>query len=141
MSDKHIIANLRKNIFKDTHCLFKQGIKDEDITLEEEVERAQHYWKELEIRLEDIKDTEAQTEAQEEKNPFSSKAFNEFVRNFARHQSDFSLLGIGNNCTKEELITAYKQKCFKAHPDTGGNNKLFIELTEAKDRIMRRKFI
>jgi DnaJ-class molecular chaperone len=52
----------------------------------------------------------------------------------------YELLGISNSATKEEVLSAYRQKSKKYHPDVGGNkgdNNIFSTLTDAKNKILK----
>lgn len=51
---------------------------------------------------------------------------------------DHELLGVVPSASLEELKTAYRKACMRAHPDRhGGDNTLFREVTEAYERLTK----
>jgi len=48
----------------------------------------------------------------------------------------FNVLGLPTNSTSEEVIKKYRELSIKHHPDKGGKNETFIEITEAKNKIL-----
>lgn len=56
--------------------------------------------------------------------------------------SDYDLLGVKSNATKDEINKAYRAKALKVHPDRCPESekkecqKKFIELTDAKERLL-----
>ena len=62
----------------------------------------------------------------------------------ARAQTDdlrtaFSLLGLGENCSREEFVTEYRKKAFVYHPDLNKDNPIakdhFRDVTNAASQI------
>jgi hypothetical protein len=54
------------------------------------------------------------------------------IQSFDQSQlNPYSLLGIPQNYTMEQLKIAYRKKALIAHPDKGGNPKLFDDVTKA----------
>lgn len=52
-----------------------------------------------------------------------------------RDMDPFRILGVKADCTKEEVVRAYKQKAAKVHPDVGGSNIEMAKVNAAKDAI------
>ena len=50
--------------------------------------------------------------------------------------SSFEVLGISQDSTKEDVNSAYRILSMKHHPDKGGNQDKFIEITEAKNKCL-----
>lgn len=74
----------------------------------------------------------------------------EFIQNYkqkielARKEEEqirtaFSLLGLDENCTREQFVSEYRKKAFCCHPDVNANNpdaqKQFKEITSAVEQI------
>lgn len=49
----------------------------------------------------------------------------------AKAKSFYHVLGVPKSCTDSELKKAYRKKCLKAHPDKGGSEEEFKELSRA----------
>lgn len=49
---------------------------------------------------------------------------------------DFNFLGLTEKSTMEDVKTAYRSLSMQHHPDKGGNNEMFIKITEAKNRCL-----
>lgn len=49
----------------------------------------------------------------------------------------FEKLGLNNNSTEEQVKKAYRKLSLENHPDRGGNNRKFIEITEAKNKCLK----
>lgn len=47
----------------------------------------------------------------------------------------YSTLGINKNASQEEIKTAYRKMAMKHHPDRGGNEKTFKNITEAYETL------
>jgi hypothetical protein len=47
-----------------------------------------------------------------------------------------ALLGVPENYTKEDVLTAFRRTVKKAHPDAGGTAEMFRLLVEARDRLL-----
>lgn len=48
-----------------------------------------------------------------------------------------SLLGIDYPYTKAQLVSAYRQKALKTHPDTGGNSSVFMAVNKAYEQLKK----
>jgi len=48
----------------------------------------------------------------------------------------FTVLGVSENATEEEVKTAYKKLAIVHHPDKGGKQDRFIEITESKNKCL-----
>ncbi len=48
----------------------------------------------------------------------------------------YSVLGLQTNATAEEVAKKYRELSIKHHPDKGGNKETFIQITEAKNKIL-----
>jgi DnaJ-class molecular chaperone len=74
----------------------------------------------------------------------------EFIQNYkqkialAKKESDeirsaFSLLGLDENCSREQFVLEYRKKAFSCHPDINANNpdaqRQFNEITSAVGQI------
>jgi hypothetical protein len=46
------------------------------------------------------------------------------------------LLGVPADFTREDIIAAFRRKAMRCHPDHGGTEEQFIELTKARDRLL-----
>lgn len=53
------------------------------------------------------------------------------------YDEPFSILGISNSATVEELHAAFRKKAREHHPDLGGDRKKFQELSEAYHQILQ----
>lgn len=51
----------------------------------------------------------------------------------------YSTLGVNRNASKEEIKKAYKKLAMKHHPDKGGDEKVFKEITTAYDELVNDK--
>jgi DnaJ family protein A protein 2 len=51
----------------------------------------------------------------------------------------YSILGVSENASKDEIKKAYKKLAMKYHPDKGGCQKKFQEITNAYDSLMNPK--
>jgi hypothetical protein len=47
-----------------------------------------------------------------------------------------ALLGVPQNYTREDVISAFRRAVKKAHPDLGGTAEMFRKLVEARDRLL-----
>jgi curved DNA-binding protein CbpA len=56
----------------------------------------------------------------------------------------FRVLGVASDATPEEMKSAFRRRCRQTHPDAGGNDDQFTEVTEAyavlSDPIKRREW-
>jgi len=50
--------------------------------------------------------------------------------------SSFQVLELSTDATKEEVNSAYRKLSMKHHPDKGGKQDKFIEITEAKNKCL-----
>ncbi|GAB56142.1 DnaJ homolog subfamily C member 19 [Glaciecola punicea ACAM 611] len=50
----------------------------------------------------------------------------------------YAVLGLDQNATKEEVISAHRKLMLKLHPDRGGNNYLAAKINQAKDLLVSR---
>jgi hypothetical protein len=48
----------------------------------------------------------------------------------------YSVLELQTDATEEQVIKKYRELSIKHHPDKGGNKEKFIEITEAKNKIL-----
>lgn len=48
----------------------------------------------------------------------------------------YAVLGLNTNATSEEVTKKYRELSIKHHPDKGGNKETFIQITEAKNKIL-----
>jgi hypothetical protein len=46
------------------------------------------------------------------------------------------LLGVPEDYSREDVITAFRRKAKAAHPDAGGTAEMFRVLVEARDRLL-----
>lgn len=51
----------------------------------------------------------------------------------------YSTLGVNRNASKDEIKKAYKKLAMKHHPDKGGDEKVFKEITTAYDELVNDK--
>jgi len=66
----------------------------------------------------------------------SSKKYANYNTTNTYIPSDYEILGISYNSTREEVIKAYRERAKQVHPDHGGSMQEFIRLTEAYRKIM-----
>lgn len=52
-------------------------------------------------------------------------------------QESFDYLGISSNASVEEISSAYRKLALQYHPDKGGSQEKFIELTNHKNRCIK----
>jgi DnaJ domain len=48
----------------------------------------------------------------------------------------YHTLGVARNCSREEVVAAFRDKVWLAHPDRGGDEQAFIELCAAYQAIL-----
>lgn len=48
----------------------------------------------------------------------------------------YAVLGLNTDATSEEVTKKYRELSIKHHPDKGGNKETFIQITEAKNKIL-----
>jgi len=62
----------------------------------------------------------------------------------AKFKDYYKILGVSKNASSEEIKKAYRKKAAANHPDSGGDPKLFIEITEAhnvlKDPLLKKQY-
>jgi hypothetical protein len=80
---------------------------------------------------------------QEEYNSFFGFNFNDLFAGFIASlfktqipESSFNTLGLISSANVEEVKEAYRTLALQHHPDKGGNNDLFISITEAKNKCL-----
>lgn len=65
-------------------------------------------------------------------------------RNINVMRTFYEILGISNNATQEEILTAYRKKVIENHPDRGGNAIEFMNTRKAyetlSDPVVRKKY-
>jgi curved DNA-binding protein CbpA len=49
----------------------------------------------------------------------------------------YQALGVARDCSREEVVAAFRDKVWLAHPDRGGNEQAFIELCSAYQTILK----
>ena len=47
-----------------------------------------------------------------------------------------AMLGLKDDATKEDIITAHRKLIQKLHPDRGGNDYLAAQINQAKDLLL-----
>ena len=50
--------------------------------------------------------------------------------------ADYEMLGLSQSATLDEVKSAYRRLSAKVHPDVGGTDSLFRQLTEAYERVL-----
>ena len=55
-------------------------------------------------------------------------------------KNPYEVLGVSPNTPSSELKKVYRNLCLKNHPDNGGNQKKFAEITEAYNLITSGKY-
>ncbi len=53
--------------------------------------------------------------------------------------NDYEILGVSPNSSLEEIKKAYHEKAHKTHPDKGGDDSSFALVSNAYERILKRK--
>ncbi|MCG7983356.1 MAG: J domain-containing protein [Candidatus Thiodiazotropha lotti] len=66
---------------------------------------------------------------------FEDDTHNETTRQ-DRYQAALQLLGLPNECSREQLGHAYKRAISRAHPDKGGTNQQAMKVNTARQTIM-----
>lgn len=71
---------------------------------------------------------------------FFGNAFNDFMNGLLSKISiptnEFALLGLTNSATVEDVKKQYRTLIMTHHPDKGGSQEKFIEITEAKNKCL-----
>ncbi len=65
--------------------------------------------------------------------------FNSILSSLVRQQiptSSFQVLGLETTASLEDVKNAYRKLSIQHHPDKGGNSDKFIEITEAKNKLI-----
>lgn len=70
---------------------------------------------------------------------------NDFIDSFLRQvlkseikpTNSFEYLGLSDSASEEEVKNAFRKLSLKHHPDVGGSEKKFIELTEHKNKCLK----
>lgn len=85
------------------------------------------------------RERERQEQAAGAARSFSVDEFDRLLREFGRPKVPPALvaLGLGLGATAADVGKAYRQRAFVAHPDRGGSDAAFIELTKARDEALR----
>ena len=66
-----------------------------------------------------------------------SKAKNQSRRKTGMYKAeDAKILGINENSTDEEIISAHKKEMQKHHPDKGGSKDIAAKINAAKDTLL-----
>ena len=80
---------------------------------------------------------------EQEFNSYFSFGLNDLFANFIASlfktqipESSFDKLGLTSNSTVDEVKESYRTLALQYHPDKGGNNDLFIVITEAKNKCL-----
>jgi len=92
----------------------------------EEQERKKNEWEERK-RLRDWEDS------------FWERSFFSFLFGAQKNKkpvNSFTVLGLPETATESEIKTAYKKLAIIHHPDRGGKQESFIEITEAKNKCL-----
>ena len=63
-------------------------------------------------------------------------AFGGFFDGFVSPDSSYQILGLETTATKNDVAARYRELAMKHHPDKDGNQQKFVEITEAKNKIM-----
>lgn len=105
--------------------------------------------KEMARRREMAEKRKAEMEAKQAKIDARKKAeeaiFNEFAREMAMIAllnikivpiKSFNALGLKPDCTADDIHKAYRKLALKCHPDMGGSEKAFTDLTEHKNKCL-----
>lgn len=50
--------------------------------------------------------------------------------------SSFAVLGLSTEAKEDEVKTAFRKLSLQHHPDKGGSNEKFLEIVEAKNKVM-----
>lgn len=56
---------------------------------------------------------------------------------YVRHVDYFAILGLNSSATAQQVKSAYRRLALIHHPDQGGTETKFIELTKAKDECLK----
>lgn len=52
------------------------------------------------------------------------------------HAEALAVLGLNEEATREDIITAHRKLIQKLHPDRGGNDYLAAQINQAKDLLL-----
>ena len=77
--------------------------------------------------------------AQDENNKGSGRSQSDNTSGEMNHKEAYSILGLEENATKEEIIAAHRKLMQKLHPDRGGSDYLAAKVNLAKDLLLKRK--
>lgn len=69
-------------------------------------------------------------------NIFNNMLFDMLMQGMARPTDAFCTLGLDDQATVEQVKTAFRQLSMIHHPDKGGSQEKFIEITEARDKCL-----
>lgn len=67
---------------------------------------------------------------------FSRAFFNDLLKDINVPTESFAVMDLEKNCTEDEVKTKYRSLVMVHHPDKGGSKEKFVEITEAKDKIL-----
>ena len=62
--------------------------------------------------------------------------FSTILAGMQKPNDSFTVLGLDSNANMEDVKAAYRKLSMQHHPDKGGNNERFIEITEARDKCL-----
>lgn len=100
------------------------------------LKRAEKIYKEKRQKEWEEESRKYREQRQREHDWFNRLLFGSLFSGMAVPSESFKMLGIADSYSEEEVKKAYRTLSLKHHPDRGGNQQAFIDLTEAKNKCL-----